>query len=246
MKHIGIVDITTVGACICANEIVTEYIRRNTTGAEVHALTSPLLTKSDGKKFGKSEEGNIWLDPQLTSPYKFYQFWINADDQDLSKFLRIFSLKDKTAIEQLEADSTSNPQVVKRELAEELTRRIHSDEAYVSAMQVSELLFNPKVTTEFLHLLTDRQYRDIAGELPGFTLHKDQFHNATIADLLTSLAPICSSKSEARKAIQNQAISVNKVKINDHEQTISTEQIIRGQWMIVENGKKNKYLIEVK
>ena len=224
----------------------TEYIRRNTTGAEVHALTSPLLTKSDGKKFGKSEEGNIWLDPQLTSPYKFYQFWINADDQDLSKFLRIFSLKDRTQIEQLEAESASNPQVVKRELAEELTRRIHSDEAYTSAVQVSELLFNPKVTTEFLHLLTDRQYRDIAGELPGFTLHLDQFHNATIIDLLTSLAPICSSKSEARKAIQNQAISVNKSKINDHEQTISAEQFIRGHWMIVENGKKNKYLIEIK
>jgi tyrosyl-tRNA synthetase len=224
----------------------TEYIRRNTSGAEVHALTSPLLTKSDGKKFGKSEEGNIWLDPKLTSPYKFYQFWINADDQDLSRFLRIFSLKDKPVLEQLEVEIASNPQAVKRELAEELTRRIHSDEAYSSAMQVSELLFNPKVSTEFLHLLSDRQYNDIAGELPGFILYRDQFQNATITDLLTSMAPICSSKSEARKAIQNQAISVNKVKINDHEQSISADQFIRGQWMIVENGKKNKYLIEVR
>ncbi|MDZ4708234.1 MAG: tyrosine--tRNA ligase [Saprospiraceae bacterium] len=221
----------------------TEYIRRNTTGAEVHALTSPLLTKSDGKKFGKSEEGNIWLDPQLTSPYKFYQFWINSDDQDLSKFLRIFSLKDKTEIEQLESESMSNPQTIKRVLAEELTRRIHSDEAYNSAMQVSELLFNPKVTTEFLFLLTNQQYEDIAGELPTFKINRDQFQNITVTDLLTALAPICSSRSEARKAIQNQAISINKFKITEHEFPITSNQFIRDQWMVVENGKKNKYLL---
>jgi len=221
----------------------TEYIRRNTTGAEVHALTSPLLTKSDGKKFGKSEEGNIWLDPQLTSPYKFYQFWINSDDQDLSKFLRIFSLKDRVEIEQLESDSASNPQAVKRVLAEELTRRIHSDDAYNSAMQVSELLFNPKVTTEFLYQLTNRQYEDIAGELPTFKINRDQFQNTTVTNLLTTLAPICSSRSEARKAIQNQAISINKLKISDHEFPIASNQLIRDQWMVVENGKKNKYLV---
>lgn len=221
----------------------TEYIRRNTTGAEVHALTSPLLTKSDGKKFGKSEEGNIWLDPQLTSPYKFYQFWLNADDADLSKFLRIFSLKDRHQIEELELESLTQPQAIKRILAEELTRRIHSDEAYLSAMQVSELLFNPRVTRDFLNQLTDGQYGDIAGELPTYKLQRDQLKDATVTDLLTTFAPVCSSRSEARKAIQNQAISINKVKINEHEFALHSDQFIRDKWMILENGKKNKYLI---
>jgi len=221
----------------------TEYIRRNTSGAEVHALTSPLLAKSDGKKFGKSEEGNIWLDPKLTSPYKLYQFWINADDQDLSKFLRIFSLKDKHEIENLELDINTNPQSIKRILAEELTRRIHSDEAFISAMQVSELLFNPKVTAEFLQLLTDRQYEDIAGELPTFTIPKIQFQDIPVTDLLSVLTPICNSKSEARKAIQNQAIAINKIKITAHDHPILIKEFIRDKWMILENGKKNKYLI---
>lgn len=223
----------------------TDYIRRTIPGAEVNALTSPLLTKSDGKKFGKSEEGNIWLDPQLTSPYKFYQFWINADDQDLSKFLRIFSLKDRHEIESMESEMNSNPQAIKKVLAEELTRRIHSDEAYNSAMQVSELLFNPKVTSDFLNQLSDPQYKDIAGELPNFELSRNNIQNLQVVDLLSGLTSICSSKSEAKKAIQNQAISINKIKITSPESPVGADQFIRNQWMILENGKKNKYLISL-
>ena len=127
----------------------TEFIRRNIEGGKAYALTTPLLTKADGKKFGKSEEGNIWLDPKMTSPYKFYQFWINTSDQDLSTFLRYFSLKTRAEIESLEKEYEGNPNALKRILAEEMTVRIHSQDAYESVMKVSEILFNHKASAEF-------------------------------------------------------------------------------------------------
>lgn len=223
----------------------TEYIRRNTDHAQVHALTSPLLTKSDGKKFGKSEDGNIWLDPNLTSPYKFYQFWINADDQDVPKFLRTFSLKSQEEILNLETELASNPQQVKKVLAEEMTRRIHSDEAFEAAMQVSELLFNPKVNIDFLKSLTTDQFDTISGELPSFSISKSVLEGAVIVDVLAEHVSICASKSEAKKAIQNQAISINKSKIVQPDHQISNADFIHDRWLLLENGKKNKYLIEV-
>ncbi len=223
----------------------TEYIRRTTTGVEVHALTSPLLTKSDGKKFGKSEDGNIWLDPNLTSPYKFYQFWINADDQDLSKFLRIFSLKNKEEILTLEESIGEHPQAVKKSLAEELTRRIHSPEAYESAMKVSDLLFNPKVNPDFLKSLSNIQFEIISGEIPSFKLSKAECENVSIIDLIAGDIQICSSKSEARKAIQNQAIAINKIKVSQLEHVVLESDRIHDRWLMIENGKKNKYLIEI-
>jgi tyrosyl-tRNA synthetase len=221
----------------------TEYIRRNTTNVEVHALTSPLLTKSDGKKFGKSEEGNIWLDPKLTSPYKFYQFWINADDQDIPRFLRTFSLKERNEIETLEAAMLSDPQSVKKILAEELTQRIHSFSAYETAMKVSELLFNSKVNIDFLTSLSAEQYQVISGELPTFEIHYMPLNNLSIIDLLAGQTKICLSNSEARKAIQNNAISINKAKISEIDYTILPEHFMHNQWMLIENGKKNKFLI---
>ncbi|MEP7322910.1 MAG: tyrosine--tRNA ligase [Saprospiraceae bacterium] len=221
----------------------TEYIRRNTTNVEVHALTTPLLTKSDGKKFGKSEAGNIWLDPKLTSPYKFYQFWINSDDQDIPNFLRIFSLKDKHEIEALETKLSTDPQSVKKSLAEELTQRIHSFSEYEAAMKVSELLFNSKVNIDFLTSLSTEQYQVISGELPTFEIHNLPVGNISIIDLLAGQTNICSSNSEARKAIQNNAISINKIKITEIDYTIQAAHFIHNQWMLVENGKKNKFLI---
>jgi tyrosyl-tRNA synthetase len=221
----------------------TEYIRRNTTDVEVHALTSPLLTKSDGKKFGKSEEGNIWLDPALTSPYKFYQFWINADDQDVPKLLHIFSLKNRETIEAMEAELATNPQAVKKSLAEELTIRIHSSDAYESAMQVSELLFNPKVDSDLVQGLNPEQFETISGELPTYEIDRTQYDSISVTDLLAEVTPICSSKSEAKKAIQNQAISINKTKITDINFEIGADHFIHDQWLLVENGKKNKFLV---
>jgi tyrosyl-tRNA synthetase len=222
----------------------TEYIRRNTDGAEVHALTSPLLTRADGKKFGKSEQGNIWLDPQLTSPYSFYQFWINADDQDMPKFLKTFSLKSQAEIQALIDLLGHDPNAVKKSLAEELTRRIHSDEAYVAAMQVSDLLFNPKSDAAFLQSLAPAQLHTIGQEIPSFTISNTLVGQpVTVIDLLTDLTTILPSKSEARKAIQNQAIAVNKQKIKSIDQVIHPSELLHDKYLFVENGKKNKFLI---
>lgn len=224
----------------------TEYIRRTTDGVEVHALTSPLLTKADGKKFGKSETGNIWLDPNMTSPYKFYQFWINTDDQDLPRFLRTFSLKEIEAILHLESLISSDPRIVKKDLAEELTRRIHSDEAFEAAMQVSDLLFNPKVDAGFLHQLTDGQYADISEEIPSFSISGKEINGLPVIDLLSGATTICNSKSIARQAILNQAISINKVKVSGLDEVLFPDQPIRGKWLLLENGRKNKYLVVVR
>ena len=127
----------------------TEFIRRNVSG-KAYAVTTPLLTKSDGKKFGKSEEGNLWLDPKMTTPYKFYQFWINADDADIPTFIRYFTLKTQSDVESLEVEHADNPRKLKEILAEELTRRVHSDQAYESVMNVSEILFGRTATEDSL------------------------------------------------------------------------------------------------
>ncbi len=170
---------------------------------------------------------------------------MNADDQDMPKFLKIFSLKQPDEIESMIADLATNPNAVKKILAEELTTRIHSFEAFDSAMKVSELLFNPKVNKDFLLSLTPNQLGDIAGELANFSISSNAFEEISIIDLLSGLTSICSSKSEARKAIQNQAISINKRKINSIEEKINKMELVHHQYLIVENGKKNKYLILV-
>jgi tyrosyl-tRNA synthetase len=223
----------------------TEFIRRNLTDAKAYAVTSPLLTKSDGKKFGKSEEGNIWLDPNLTSPYKFYQFWINADDADLAKFFRTFSLKSREEILQLEKDHSEDPRQLKKILSEEITIRVHSDEDYKSVLNVSEILFNKNASREQLISLNPSALETISQEIPSHEISFDQLKNhINIVDLLSEATPITASKSEARRAIQSNAISINKKKVTDHELNISTEHLLHGKYLMIENGKKNKYMIK--
>ncbi|MEL6388817.1 MAG: tyrosine--tRNA ligase [Bacteroidota bacterium] len=222
----------------------TEFIRRNVTDSKAYALTTPLLTKADGKKFGKSEEGNIWLDPEMTSPYKFYQFWINADDADLSKFLRYFSMKPREEIVALEA--SDDPRMVKRELAKELTIRIHSQEAYMAVEDVSTLLFTKKASTEQLFSIGLPSYEAISKEIPSYAFTAAQWTSSiTVLDLLTEMTDICVSKGEARRAIKNNAISINKTKIQDPEIVINRDQLIHGCYLLLENGKKNKYLLKL-
>jgi tyrosyl-tRNA synthetase len=221
----------------------TEFIRRNIDG-KAYAITTPLLTKADGTKFGKSEQGNIWLDPNLTSPYKFYQFWINAADADLPKFMRYFTMKSREEVETLEADYKDNPRALKEILAEELTRRIHSDADYESVMQVSQLLFGKGGDAEALKAITPTQFDIIAGEIPSAEVKESDLTNGVnIVDLLVQLN-ILSSKSEARKAIQGNAIAVNKSKLSTHEHTITTADFMHGKYLMIENGKKNKFLIK--
>lgn len=221
----------------------TEFIRRNL-NQKAYAVTTPLLTKSDGKKFGKSEEGNIWLDPQLTSPYKFYQFWINADDADISNFTRYFSLKSREEIEAEEAELADDPRERKRRLAEELTIRIHSRAAYESVLKVSELLFNKKAKRETLLGMAETDLHTVAQEIPAFTLPREVVNGGVnIVDLLAEHTQVVASKGDARRAIKGNAIAVNKEKIGDHEQTVTAESLLHGKYLMVENGKKNKFIL---
>ncbi len=222
----------------------TEFIRRNEPDSEVFAMTSPLLTKSDGKKFGKSEEGNIWLDPTMTTPYKFYQFWLNVDDKDLPKLIRYFSLESKEAIEAMEPELANDPKGQKARLGKELTIRLHGMDAYTSAKNVSEMLFDPKASKEQLNQLSTDELSMIAEEIPAFHVATALLNSdINIIDLISEHAPITTSKSEARRAIQSNAISVNKEKIADINGMIGKDHLLHQRYLMVENGKKNKYIL---
>lgn len=224
----------------------TEFIRRNL-GAKAHGITTPLLTKADGTKFGKSEAGNIWLDPEYTSPYKFYQFWINADDRDLPKFTRYFTLKSKEEVEALEAEHAGNPSTLKRLLAEELTIRIHSADSFKSVLNVSELLFNSKAGKETLFELNEQDLKTVAEEIPSFEVPKSVLSNGVgIIDLMSEVTNMLPSKGEAKRAVQGQAISVNKEKITGVETIVNHESLLHGKYILLENGKKNKVILVAK
>jgi tyrosyl-tRNA synthetase len=224
----------------------TEYIGKCIQDSKAFALTTPLLTKSDGKKFGKTEDGNIWLDANLTSPYRFYQFWINCDDADLPKLFRYFSYKSKSDIENLEARYMDDPKSLKKILAEELTIRIHGESAYLNAMQVSELMFNKDCTSEFLKSLNLESFNQLKTELPLTSLDQNILKTEmSVLTFLSEYTQIFSSKSEARRAIQANALSVNKNKVLNAEQLISLDDFLLNRYILVENGKKNKYIIEV-
>jgi tyrosyl-tRNA synthetase len=216
----------------------TEFIRRNI-GGKAYALTTPLLTKADGTKFGKSAEGNIWLDSKLTSPYRFYQFWINAADADIPTFIRYFTFFDQDTILKREKDLDIREQ--KLLLAEELTIRIHGKDAYLAVLKVTDLLFN-KPSDDQIDL-SETELEMIANEIPTFDISSEAINkNLTINDLLTTESQILSSKGEVRRAIQNNALKLNKEKITSGEDLISLHQLIRDKYIILENGKKNKYL----
>ena len=221
----------------------TEFIRRNA-GGKAYALTTPLLTKADGSKFGKSEAGNIWLDSKMTSPYKFYQFWINADDRDLPKFIRYFTLKSRAAVEAMEQDLADNPRELKRLLAEELTIRVHSQADYEAVLKVSELLFNKKASKDTLLGLDEDALSTVTEEIPSFTISKQQLSEGlNIVDLMAEATTIVNSKGDARRAIKGGAVAVNKDKINSHEAIINTTDLLHNKFIMVENGKKNKVMI---
>ena len=223
----------------------TEFIRRNEPGSETFALTTPLLTKADGKKFGKSEEGNIWIDPEMTSPYKFYQFWLNVDDKDLPKLFRYFSLFKREEIEIMESDFGHDPNTLKAILGEELTIRIHGEKAYEAANNVSNILFNPKASKEQLLSLDQKNLELICQEIPSFKVNISLLKDGiSIIDLLSEKTQIVSSKSEARRAIESNAIAVNKDKITDINAGLKTLDLLHGKYVMIENGKKNKYIVE--
>ncbi len=221
----------------------TEFIRRNL-GAKAHAITTPLLTKSDGSKFGKSAEGNIWLDANLTSPYKFYQFWINTSDQDLERFFRYFSLRPRSEIESLVKDLSDKPQEVKKLLAQEMTIRIHGQKSYESVMNVSELIFNRRANREFLQALEPEDWQAVGQEIPSYEVNRSLIPGGiSLIDLMAHETDIVSSKGDARRAIQGNAVSINKEKVNSLDLSIKPEDLMQGKYLMLENGKKNKVLI---
>jgi tyrosyl-tRNA synthetase len=219
-------------------------LARKITGAKLFAVTTPLLTKADGSKFGKSASGNIWLDPNLTTPYRFYQFWINAADEDIPKYLRYFSFKNREEIEALEA--TGDIQLTKRVFAEEITERIHGTAEFQAVQAVSQLLFDPKASADTLHRLDAKTLGQVAEEIPSPEVSKSIVVNhLSLLDLLSEHTGILPSRSEAKKAIQNNAISVNKQKISAIDAVVTPEDILHDRYIMVENGKKNKYLVKL-
>ncbi len=219
-------------------------LSRKIDDAKVYAITTPLLTKSDGSKFGKSESGNIWLDPKKTSPYKFYQFWLNADDRDLPKYLRYFSLKDQSEIEALEASQTA--QELKRIFAAEITIRMHGQDAFESVMSVSKLLFDANADEKTLRSLDAGTLEQVAEEIPSPKVSKDVFVGAmNMLDFLSEITAILPSRSEAKRSVMANMIAINKIKITDLTAIISAEDLLYDRFIMVESGKKNKFIVEI-
>jgi tyrosyl-tRNA synthetase len=225
----------------------TEMIRKMEQG-EAFAVTTPLIKKSDGTKFGKTESGNIWLDPKKTSPYKFYQFWLNASDEDMSNFIRIFSTKSKDEIEALEKEHNEAPhlRVLQKALAEEMTVRVHSQEALDMALKASSILFG-KSTTEELASIDEDTLLSVFEGVPQVTITKDELaavDNATTFLAETTQGIVFKSKGEARKMIQGGGVSVNKNKVEDPNAQVDF-QLLQDKYILVQRGKKNYYLVIV-
>lgn len=222
----------------------TELIRRKSNG-DAFALTTKLITKADGTKFGKTEGGNVWLDPGKTSPYKFYQYWLNVSDEDAPNFIRIFSLKTKEEIEALEAEHQSAPQLRKlqKSLAEDITARVHSIEQLKRAQETTDILFG--ASFDAFKTLTGAEIEDAFDESITFKLGKDIFSQPVDpVTLLGEKTSIYSSKGEARKAIQGNGVSINKDKIT-LDAKLSTTDLLHGKYLLAQKGKKNYYLIIV-
>ena len=229
----------------------TELIRRKDDGEAAHAafaLTTPLVTKSDGTKFGKSESGNVWLDPTLTSPYQFYQFWINVADEDCARLIRVFTLLAKYTIERLESQHAEAPhlRVLQKALAEEVTKRVHGQAGYDLAVKASEVLYG-KATLETLRSIQADEFEVIFDGVPTTEINQDDLDNCKdITDLLSvaSKGEIYSSKGEARRALTQNAVSLNKQKVADPTASPALEWL-QGRYLLVSKGKKLHLLKKV-
>lgn len=225
----------------------TELIRR-TNGNEAYALTCPLITKADGGKFGKTESGNIWLDPRYTSPYKFYQFWLNVSDADAARYIKIFTSLEKEEIETLIAEHEAAPhlRVLQKRLAKEVTIMVHSESDYNAAVEASGILFG-SATSDALKKLDEETLLAIFEGVPQFEISKEVLSTGVKAvDLFTEDAAIFSSKGEMRKLVQGGGISLNKEKLTAYDQIINSSDLLDGKYLLVQRGKKNYYLIIAK
>jgi len=223
----------------------TELIRRKA-GGEAFALTCPLVTKADGTKFGKSEEGTVWLDAKRTSPYKFYQFWLNTSDEDAAKYIKIFTFWQESEINTLIAQHNEAPhlRLIQKALAKDVTARVHSEEDYETALEASEILFG-KGTTESLRKLNENDFLSVFEGVPQFAVNKDKLQDGiNVVELMATETQIFPSKGEARKMIIAGGTSLNKEKINTPEDKVGTADLINDLYLLIQKGKKNYYLIK--
>jgi tyrosyl-tRNA synthetase len=224
----------------------TELIRRKT-GGEAFALTCPLITKTDGSKFGKTESGNVWLDPDKTTPYQFYQFWLNVSDEDATRYIKIFTILDRSTIEGLTSRHNENPQerILQKRLAEEVTVMVHSREDYDAACETSQILFG-KGTTDSLRKMSETTFLSVFEGVPVFDLNKEIITpGLSVADLCVIHTQVFPSKGELRRMVQGGGLSINKEKIDNPEKVIGADSLLNGKYLLIQKGKKHYSLIRV-
>lgn len=225
----------------------TELIRREL-GGEAYALTCPLITKADGGKFGKTESGNVWLDRRYTSPYAFYQFWLNVSDADAAKYIKIFTSLTRDEIDALEREQADAPHLrpLQKRLAREITTMVHSAAEYETAVEASNILFGG-ATSDALRRLDEATLLAVFEGVPQFEIARDALSGGIkVVDLCTSHAAVFASKGEMRKLVQNGGVSLNKEKLTDPESVIQTDALVAGKYLLVQRGKKNYYLLIAK
>ena len=225
----------------------TELIRRKG-GGEAFACTTPLIKKADGSKFGKTEEGNVWLDKKKTSPYKFYQYWINSSDEDAANYIRIFTLKSKDEIEAIENQHQESPhlRILQKALANDITIRVHSEEDLNAAINASEILFKKgDDAVKDLKRMSSQIFEDVFEGVPQAKIAMSDIKlGITIVEALTHKTNFLKSGGEARRALKENSISVNKTKVNE-EKLLNTDDLINGKYILIQRGKKNYFVILV-
>lgn len=224
----------------------TELIRRKL-GGEAYALTCPLITKADGGKFGKTESGNVWLDARYTSPYKFYQFWLNVSDADAEKYIKIFTELTREEVEALVEEQAQNPgaRPLQKRLAKEVTTMVHSAEEYEAAVEASQILFSNHAN-ETLRKIDEATLLAVMEGVPQFEVPRSAIEEGTkLADLLTDVAPVFPSKGEMRKMVQGGGVSINKEKISDPYAPATTDMLLNNKYILVQRGKKNYFLLHI-
>lgn len=223
----------------------TELIRRKERG-EAHALTCPLITKADGGKFGKTESGNIWLDARLTTPYKFFQFWLNVSDADAEKYIKIFTLLSQEDVATLAKEQAEAPHLrpLQKRLAKEVTCMVHGEEEYNNAVEASQILFG-KATTESLAKLDKETFLSVFEGVPTFEIDRTKLETGVpIIELLATETATFPNKSEVRRTIKGNGLSMNKAKLNDQDYSVTTSDLISDTYLLVQKGKKTYFIIE--
>jgi tyrosyl-tRNA synthetase len=224
----------------------TELIRRKT-GGEAYALTCPLITRSDGSKFGKTESGNVWLDPEKTSPYQFYQFWLNVSDEDAAKYIKIFTLLDNSEIDSLIQAHKAAPhqRLLQKKLAEEVTTMVHSRGEFNGAVEASGILFG-KGTTETLRKMNENTFLSVFEGVPVFDIKREIIEKSvTLTDLCTEYSQVFPSKGELRRMVQGGGLSINKQKVENPEMIIGPVSLLNNKYLLIQKGRKNYYLLRI-